>query len=195
MGLAILILGLVVFIGAHVFVTLRGERAALIARLGENTYKIAFSVVSAIGIGLIAWGFARYRADGWINVWNPPIGMRHLATFLLWPAMIMIVAAYARGHIYRVLRHSMLAGTKLWALAHLMANGDLGSIILFGSILAWAVYDRISLKRRSDAGGPPIPVGGRHADVVAVVGGSVLYVLLATVFHRYVIGMPIFSIL
>jgi uncharacterized membrane protein len=193
MGLAILVLGLVVFLGSHVFLTLRNERAEMIARLGETNYKIAFSVVSAIGLGLIVWGFAAYRADGWIDLWYPPVWMRHLAALLVWPAAIMFVASYARGNIYRKLKHPMLAGTKLWALAHLIANGDLGSIVLFGSFLAWAVYDRISLKRRTDPGAPPIPVGGMQNDVVAVVGGSVLYVLLATIFHRYVIGVSVFG--
>jgi uncharacterized membrane protein len=172
---------------------MRGERAALVARLGENTYKILYSIVSFVGIALIVWGFAAYRATEWINVWYPPVWMRHLAALLVWPAMIMLVAAYARGNIYKKLKHPMLAGVKLWALAHLLANGDLGSIILFGSILAWAVYDRISLKRRTDPGAPPIPVGGTHQDIIAVVGGSVLYVLLATIFHRYVIGVPVFG--
>lgn len=193
MGLAILILGLVVFLGAHVFVSLRNERAEIIARFGESNYKIAFSVISAIGILLIAWGFSVYRASEWVNVWYPPVWTRHLAALMIWPAMILFVAAYARGNIYKKLKHPLLAATKLWAFAHLIANGDLGSIILFGSILIWAVYDRISLKRRTDAGGPPIPVGGTHADVIAVVGGSVLYVLLATIFHRYVIGVPVFG--
>lgn len=194
MGLAILVLGLVIFLGAHVFVTLRNERAEMIARFGETNYKIGFSVVSAVGIALIAWGFSLYRAGGWINVWYPPVWTRHLAALLMWPAMILFVAAYARGNIYKTLKHPLLAATKLWALAHLIANGDLGSIVLFGSILAWAVYDRISLKRRSDPGAPPIPVGGMHQDIVAVVGGSVLYVLLATVFHRYVIGVAVFGV-
>jgi uncharacterized membrane protein len=85
----------------------------------------------------------------------------------------------------------MLAGIKLWALAHLLANGDLGSIILFGSFLAWAVYDRISLKHRSDAGAPPIPVGGVGNDVIAVVLGIVVYLGLAFAFHPFVIGVPV----
>ena len=76
------------------------------------------------------------------------------------PAVILVVASYIRGRIYTTLKHPMLAGIKLWAAAHLLANGDLGSIILFGSFLGWAVFDRISLKHRTDAGAPPIPVGG-----------------------------------
>jgi uncharacterized membrane protein len=79
----------------------------------------------------------------------------------------------------------------LWAAAHLLANGDLGSIILFGSVLAWAVYDRISLKSRSDAGAPPIPVGGVGNDVLAVVIGVIASVALAFAFHPVVIGVPV----
>ena len=86
-----------------------------------------------------------------------------------------------------------VTGIKTWALAHLLSNGDLGSIILFGALLAWAVYDRISLKRRSDPGGPPIPVGGPKNDVIAIVAGVVLYLVLGLLFHPYVIGVPVFG--
>src|ERR1700693_2135658 len=89
------------------------------------------------------------------------------------PAVILVVAAYIRGRIYTAVKHPMLAGVKLWAFGHLLANGDLGGIILFGSFLGWAVFDRISLKRRTDTGGPPIPVGGLSNDLIAVaVGGA-----------------------
>ena len=94
-----------------------------------------------------------------------------------------------------MLKHPMLVGTKLWALAHLISNGDLGSIILFGAILGWAVFDRITLKRRTDPGGPPIPVGGMRQDVIAVVGGTVIYLALGFLFHPYVVGVPAFSAL
>jgi uncharacterized membrane protein len=85
----------------------------------------------------------------------------------------------------------MLTGIKLWAAAHLLANGDLGSIILFGSFLGWAVFDRISLKRRTDPGGPPIPVGGVSNDLIAVVVGTIAYLALAFAFHPVVIGVPV----
>ena len=101
----------------------------------------------------------------------------------MWPASIAVVAAYIPGNIKRVLKHPMLVGVKIWAVAHLCANGDLGGIILFGSVLAWAVYDRITLKRRSDAGAPPIPVGGRRNDIIAVVVGTIVYLALGFVFH------------
>jgi uncharacterized membrane protein len=193
MGLATMILGLALFIGVHVFTTARARRAALIARTGETTYKIVYSLLSAAGIVLIAYGFGQYRATGWIDVWHPPGWTRHLTVALVWPAIICVVAAYARGNIARVLKHPMLVGVKLWAVAHLIANGDLGSIILFGSILGWAVFDRITLKRRTDPGGPPIPIGGWRNDVVAVVVGTIVYLALGFTFHPLVIGVPAFT--
>jgi uncharacterized membrane protein len=133
MGLAILLIGLALLLGAHTFVTLRAERAALVVRLGESTYKTLFALVSLVGLVLIVWGFAQYRATGWVNVWYPPAWTRHVTVALMWPAFILVVASYSRGRIYARLKHPFLAGVKLWALAHLISNGDLGSIILFGS--------------------------------------------------------------
>ena len=193
MGLAVMIAGLVVFLGAHAFVAQREHRAAVIARWGEGPYKLAFSLVSAIGLALIVYGFARYRASGWIDVWYPPAWTRHVAVALMLPAVILFVAAYVPGQIKRALKHPMLAGVKLWALAHLIANGDLGSIVLFGSILAWAVYDRISLKHRTDPGAPPIPIGGWRNDAIAVVVGILVYLALGLTFHPIVIGVPAFT--
>lgn len=193
MGLAIMILGLVLFIGTHLLTTRREQRAALIARFGEGAYKGLYSLASIVGIALIAWGFARYRATGWIDVWYPPAWTRHVAVALILPAAIFFVAPYSPGRIKTALKHPMLVGIKLWAVAHLIANGDLGSILLFGSLLAWAVVDRISLKRRTDPGAPPIPVGGIQKDTIAVVAGLALYLALGFLFHPYVIGVPAFG--
>lgn len=193
MGLLILIVGLALFVAAHAFVTRRDARAALIARLGEGPYKAAFSVVSIIAVVLIGWGFARYRAAGYIEVWSPPAWTRHVTVALMWFSIVCVVAAYVPGNIKRTLKHPMLVGVKLWAFAHLISNGDLGSIILFGGILAWAVYDRISLKRRTDPGAPPIPVGGWKNDAIAVIAGTLVYLALGFVFHPLVIGVPAFA--
>jgi uncharacterized membrane protein len=193
MGLAIMILGLVAFVGGHAFVTFRAERAAVVARLGEGPYKGLFSLVALIGIVLIAYGFAQYRAAGPIEIWQPPGWTRHVTVALMWPAAICVVAAYIRGDIQRVLKHPMLVGVKLWAVAHLIANGDLGGIILFGAVLAWAVFDRITLKHRSDPGAPKIPGGGRRNDIIAVVVGTLFYLALGFWFHPYVIGLQVFG--
>ena len=191
MGLTTLILGLALFLGVHALTTRRELRARLIASVGEGGYKICYALVSLAGLVLIAWGFADYRAAGQIEIWRPPAVFKYVTAVLMLPAVILVVASYIRGRIYTVLKHPMLAGVKLWAAAHLIANGDLGSIILFGSFLAWAVYDRISLKHRADPGAPPIPVGGTGNDLIAVAVGIVAYLALAFVFHPVVIGVAV----
>ena len=194
MGLLVMILGLVLFLGVHVLTIQRALRARLIAAWGEGGYKSGYSVVSLLGLVLIVWGFADYRAAGMWQVWTPPAVLKHVTVALMLPAVILVVASYIRGRIYLTLKHPMLAGVKLWAAAHLIANGDLGSMILFGAFLAWAVFDRISLKHRSDAGAPPIPVGGIGNDLIAVAVGVVAYLALAFVFHPVVIGVPVVGV-
>src|SRR3954469_4958497 len=186
-----MILGLIVFFGVHTLTIQRKLRAQVIAATGEGGYKIFYSLASVAGLALIAWGFGAYRATGWIDVWNPPKAFKHITVALMLPAVILVVASYLRGRIYTTLKHPMLTGIKLWAAAHLLANGDLGSIILFGSFLGWAVFDRISLKRRPDAGAPPIPVDGPDNDLIAIAVGIVAYLALAFAFHPVVIGVPV----
>jgi uncharacterized membrane protein len=193
MGLAVLILGLVLFIGAHVFVTMRPQRNALIRTVGPGAYKGLFALVAIAGVVLIGWGYGTYRATDWIPIWNPPSWTRHVTVLLMWPASIAFVATYIPGDIKRVLKHPTLVAVKLWAVAHLISNGDLGSIILFGSLLAWAVYDRITLKQRTDPGGPKIPVGGRRNDIIAIVVGTIVYLALGLLFHPLVIGVAVFG--
>ena len=191
MGLVVMILGLVLFFAAHTLTTQRDLRARFVASMGEGGYKIGYAAVSLAGLVLIIWGFAHYRATGVWNIWYPPVFLKHLNVALMLPATILVVASYIRGRIYQKVKHPMLSGIKLWAFGHLLANGDLGGIILFGSFLAWAVFDRISLKHRADAGGPPIPVGGATNDLIAVAVGFVAYLALAFAFHPVVIGIPV----
>ena len=193
MGLAILVVGLIVFLGGHAFVTCRAQRAAVIARIGEGPYKGLFALVAAIGLILIGYGFSVYRTTGWIDVWNPPRWTHYVTQLLMWPASIFVVAAYIRGDLWRALKHPMLVGVKTWAVAHLISNGDLGSIVLFGSVLAWAVFDRITLKRRTDAGAPLIPADGRRRDLIAIAVGTALYLALGFIFHPLVVGAPVFG--
>jgi uncharacterized membrane protein len=191
MGLLVMILGLVLFLGIHTLPAQRDRRARVIAAMGEGGYKIFYALVSLAGLALIIWGFAHYRQTGWIDVWYPPKALKHITVALMLPAVILVVASFIRGRIYTTVKHPMLAGIKLWAAAHLLANGDLGSIILFGSFLGWAVFDRISLKRRADTGAPAIPVGGRGNDLIAVAVGLIAYLALAFAFHPVVIGVPV----
>src|SRR6266436_6969373 len=193
MGL-LMIFGLVLFLGIHTLTTQRTLRARVIAVTGEGVYKAGYALVSLLGLVLIVRGFAHYHSEGLIELWTPPRALKHLTMALMLPAVILVVAAYIRGRIYTAVKHPMLSGVKLWAAAHLIANGDLGGIILFGSFLAWAVFDRISLKHRADAGAPPIPVGGVGNDLIAVAVGLVAYLALGFAFHPVVIGVPVFGV-
>lgn len=187
--MSILILGLVLFLGIHVFTTLRGPRAAVIGRLGEGPYKGLYSVVAGLGLVLIIWGFSRYRDAGYIQIWHPPVAALHsIALVLLWFAFVALAATYAPpSRIKSLLRHPMLVAVKAWALSHLLVNGDLGSLLLFGSLLAWAVYDRIAVKRRGDAEPPRVASFGRN-DILVVAIGSIAYVAMMWL-HDSLIGV------
>ena len=146
--------------------------------------------MSLIGFVLICVGFSRYRADGLIPLWTPPMGMRHLTILLMWFAFVSLAAVSpAPSRIRGWLRHPMLVAVKIWALAHLLANGDLGGVILFGSFLAWAVYDRIAVKRRGDLGAARVASFTR-ADAMTLIVGTVAWIAMMLL-HPYLIGVSV----
>ena len=187
--MSILIIGLVLFLGIHIFTTLRETRTAVIGRIGEGPYKGLYSLVAAVGLVMIVWGFSRYRDAGYIQVWNPPFAIFHpIALALLWIAFVALAATYAPpSRIKSILRHPMLVAVKAWALSHLLVNGDLGSMLLFGGLLVWAIYDRVAVKRRGDPGAPQIESFGRN-DAIVVVIGTVAYFAILWM-HEAVIGV------
>jgi len=194
MGLGILILGLAVFLATHVFVSFREARASVIERVGLSLYRTLFAIVSFVGLALIIWGYAQYRAHDLIQLWSPPAFMRHITIGLVFFAAIFVVAAFFPSHIKTRLKHPMLAGVKAWALAHLLSNGDLGSVLLFGTFLAWGVYARIAAKRRGDIGAAATPApDGWTSDVIVVALGTAIFLALGFWFHPYVIGVPVFG--
>jgi uncharacterized membrane protein len=182
--MAPLILGIGVFLGVHLLPAFQGMRQKLVEAAGENGYRLFFSFVSLIGLVLIVWGYARAPV---IQLWSPPFWTRYIAMLLMLPVFILALAAYLPGAIKEKVRHPFLVAIKTWALAHLIANGDLASIILFGSFLAYAVVDRIALKRRPGAPAEPIADRGRN-DLVAVAGGLLLYVVFLVWLHPLLIG-------
>ena len=192
MGLGILVVGLAVFLASHLFITRRDARAKAIARFGIHTYRALFSVVSIVGLVLIVWGYGGYRAHGMISVWSPPAFMRHVTVGLMLIAVIVFTSAFIPSHLKAKAKHPMLAGVKTWALAHLLSNGDLGSILLFRAFLAWGVYARIAAKRRGDLGAISAPAGYIN-DILVVVLGIVIYLALGYAFHPMVIGAPVFG--
>ena len=188
--MAIMIAGLALFFGAHLVTTQRELRMSLIERFGAGSFKGLYSVVAVVGLALIIVGFGRYRAAGYIDVWAPPRFTRHIAMSLMPFAFVALAAAYApRGKIAGWLRHPFLAAIKIWAAAHLIANGDLGSILLFGSFLAYAVFDRICVKRRGDAGAPRA-AAFNSGDAIALAVGVGAYAAMLFA-HKYLIGVAI----
>jgi uncharacterized membrane protein len=192
MGLSILILGLLVFLGTHGFVSCRSARADVITWVGLPVYRGVFALVSLAGLALIVWGYGLYRAHDWVQVWSPPAFTRHITIGLMLFAVIFIVAAFIPSHIKTRLKHPALASVKTWAFAHLLSNGDLGSILLFGTFLAWGVYARIAAKRRNDVG-PTVAPAGWTNDAIVVGLGVVVYLALGYAFHPVVIGVPVFG--
>ncbi len=189
----LLILGLVLFLGAHAVSARRDLRQRLIDRCGAKGFKGLYSAVSIIGLLLIIYGFGVYRATGWVNLWMPPLWTRHLALLLMLPVFTLLAASGKPGWIQSRTKHPMLLAVKIWATAHLLANGDLGSILLFGSMLAWAVMARISAKRRPEeiarAAAPPAPFG--RNDIMALVVGLALYLATILWLHPLLIGVNV----
>jgi len=189
----LLVIGLVVFFSIHLVPSNTELRNGLVARFGENGYKALFAIVSLIGFVLIVLGFHKLQLHPGKNpqLWYPPLWSRHLAMALMLPAMIALVAAYVPSRIHTMLRHPMLVAIKLWALAHLLANGDLGSLILFGSFLAFAVYDRVSVKKRGALGPLGTKTGPAINDIIVIAAGIVLYAVFVYWAHEFLIGVSL----
>jgi len=186
----VLVLGIVVFLGIHSLPMFHETRAQLIERFGLGPFKAVYSLVALIGFGLIVWGFHLYREEGMIVVWTPPDWMRHVTILLMWFAFVALACMNPSPSLIRGwLRHPMLVAIKIWALAHLLINGDAGGMLLFGSFLAWAVFDRIALKNRGDLGAPRIKsfIG---ADALALGLGTVGYVAMIML-HPILIGVSV----
>jgi uncharacterized membrane protein len=187
----VLLIGLVVFFAIHLVPCNTELRNGLVGRFGYTGYKAVFSIISLIGLVLIVVGFHKLQLHPGKNpqLWYPPMWTRHIALALMLPAMIALVAAYVPSRIHTMLKHPLLVATKIWALAHLLANGDLGSLILFGAFMAYAVYDRISVKRRGALGPLGTATGPWINDAIVLVVGTGLYVVIVLWLHQYVIGV------
>lgn len=184
-----LVLGLVVFIGLHLIRSLAPQlRLSLIARLGDHGWRGLHSLIALAGLALMIYGFSLARLNP-VVIWVPPPFMKHIAFTLLLPVFPLLLAAYMPGYIRARLKHPMLTAIKFWALAHLLVNGTLAHIVLFGSFLAWAVVVRISAKRnpRPQVGADLPPKLSR--DVIAVGLGLAIYVFFLLYGHLWLIGV------
>jgi uncharacterized membrane protein len=189
--MTLLIAGLILFLGIHsVSIVAPHWRTRQLARWGQGPWKIGYSVVSAIGLVLLIYGYGESRHAP-VVLYTPPAALRHLALLLMLPVFPLFVAAYFPGRISRATKHPMLLAVKLWAFAHLLANGTLGDVVLFGAFLVWAVADRIAVKRRVEddrheiPGAPPRPFN----DAIAIVVGLAVYGAFLAGVHRWLIGV------
>ena len=186
--MTLFLIGLVLFLGIHsVAIVAPAWRDAQAAR-SPGAWKGIYSVVSIAGFVLLIYGYGLARQAP-VVVWAPPTAMRHIALLLMLPVFPLLFAAYLPGRIKAAVKHPMLLAVKFWALAHLLANGTLVDMILFGAFLAWAVFDRMAVKKRAvprvTPGAPPSAAN----DVVALVGGLAVYVLFVLWAHRWLIGV------
>ena len=190
----VLILGLLLFLGAHsVRIFADAWRSRQIARLGERKWKGLYSLVSGIGFVLIIWGYGLARAHPML-LWTPPVWLRHLAILLTVLAFILLAAAYVpRNRIKARVGHPMIAGVKLWAFAHLLANGTLAAVVLFGAFLVWAIAAFASARRRDRRAGTAYPPGTSARDALTVVVGLVAWALFAFLLHQWLIGVRPFA--
>ncbi len=178
------VLGLVLFLGSHSFTRFRPLRDNLETRLGALPYKGLYSLIALAGFILIIVGYGQYRAAGYVQIWTPPAFLKHLSYLLLMPVFVFLIAAYAPGKIKSAVVHPMLAAVQFWALAHLLVNGDLGSMLLFGGFLAWGIFARARLGKATR-----ISVPWSMGDTIAIVGGLGGWVVTLLWLHPIVIGV------
>jgi uncharacterized membrane protein len=192
--MSVLILGLVLFLGLHsVRIVADGWRSGMIARVGERPWKLAYALVSVLGFVLICWGYALARQQP-VLLWSPPLWTRHLAALLTVPAFVLLVAAYVPGNGLKArLGHPMVLGVKMWALAHLLANGNLADLLLFGGFLVWAVLLFRASQQRDRAQGIVYPAGRLEPTVLTVAFGFVAWALFAFWAHAWLIGVSPFG--
>jgi uncharacterized membrane protein len=192
--MTLLIFGLVLFIGVHsTRIVAEGWRGRLIARRGEMAWKGLYTVASIAGLALIFWGYGQARMQP-VVLWPSPTWTRHLAALLTLPALVFLVAAYVPGNAIKArLKHPMMLGVKLWALAHLLANNTLGDVLLFGSFLVWAVFGFRAARARDRRDGTVYPPGRVLPTVITVVVGLAAWAFFAFWAHAAWIGVKPFG--
>jgi uncharacterized membrane protein len=191
----LLVVGLIIFFGIHLVPTNPGLRDSLRQRLGGLPYQLSFSVLSLLGFALIIIGYHKLQILPGKNpqLWVPPTWTKHIAFTLMLPAMVLLIAAYVPSRIRTVTKHPMLLAIKIWALAHLLANGTLGALVLFLSFLAFAVYDRISVNHRAAVGPLGNRTGGLGGDIIVLVVGTALYAFMLLYGHQTLINKALIS--
>jgi len=188
--MVMLVVGLLLFLGAHsTRAFAEGWRGATIARIGEGPWKGIYSVVSIAGFVLLVWGYGQARQQ--MPLWDPPAVMRYVTVLLMLPAFVLLVAPYVpRNGIKANLHHPQILSVMLWAFAHLVSNGNLADVLLFGGFLAWSILSFSAARKRDRAAGTVYPAGTPRGTAVCVVVGLVLYAAFMMGLHKWLIGVP-----
>jgi len=189
-----LILGLALFLGVHlVRIVADGWRTQIRARVGQGAYKGIYSLFSLVGFGLIIWGFGVAREHP-VMLWTPPVGMRHAASLLTLIAFILLAAAYVPGNTIKArFHHPMVLSVKTWALAHLLSNGSVAHVVLFGSFLVWAVFNFVAARRRDRVEGTQYAAGTAIGTGMTVIVGAGAWAAFAFWLHGLLIGIRPFG--
>ena len=190
----VLVLGLAIFLGVHSLRIFADDwRSAQMGRIGENAWKGLYSLFSLVGLVLIIWGYGLSRNTP-VELWSPPVFTRHLSGLLMLLSFVLLAAAYVPGtRIRQVLGHPMVLGVKTWAFAHLIANGRLGDLVLFGAFLVWAIVLYAASRRRDRKAGTVRPKGSASRDALAVVIGIVAWAAFTFWLHAALIGVRPFA--
>ncbi|MGP1629030.1 MAG: NnrU family protein [Giesbergeria sp.] len=188
--MVILILGLVLFLGVHsVRIVADGWRTGMQSRLGEGAWKGLYAVISLAGFALVVWGYSLARQDPLV-LWTPPVAMRHAASLFTLAAFVLLVAAYVPRNAFKARwHHPMVLAVKLWALAHLLSNGNLADVLLFGSFLLWAVLSFRAARQRDRAQNTHYPAGTLAGTATTVLLGLVAWAGFAFWAHLLLIGV------
>jgi uncharacterized membrane protein len=192
--MTLLVLGLVLFLGAHsVRIVANDWRSARIASMGMGSWKLAITAVSLAGFALIVYGYGEARQVTTV-LYTPPVWTRHAAGLLTLVAFVLVAAAYVKGtRIKARVGHPMVLGVKVWAFAHLIANGTGADVLLFGAFLVWAVLDYIAARRRDRAAGTVYPVGPVSRDLIAIGAGGLAWAVFGFALHGPLIGVRPFA--
>jgi uncharacterized membrane protein len=192
--MAVLILGLILFLGVHsTRIVADGWRTRMLAKVGEKPWKGIYALVSIAGFVLIVWGFGLARRNP-VYLWEAPMAMRHVAGLLMLAAFVLLAATYVpRNAIKARLHHPMVLSVKVWALAHLLSNGNLVDVLLFGSFLAWAVFNFRAARARDRAAQAVYPPGTASGTAITVVVGLAAWAVFAFWAHGLLFGVRPFG--
>lgn len=185
-----LIFGLIIFFATHFYSTFRNREAGhdIKTKMGAGKYMGLYSIITIVGFALMIWGYGLSRPSS--TIFSPPTWGRHVNLALMLPAFILLVSSNAPlGYLKQSLKHPMLLGVILWSAGHLLASGEMNSLILFGSFLAYSIIDRLAVSARPQ----PVKTASIMGDIIAIAVGTILYWVMIKYLHPMWVGVPVLA--